>query len=386
MSETQYFLLPGPTQLPPSIQKAGSQPMINHRGPEFKQILTDVTENAKKIFETKNDLLCLTSSGTGGLEAAVANFINRGDKIIVASIGNFGDRFADIARQYGAEVEKIDFPWGSPIDPQVIKERLLADHKQEIKAVFMQHNETSTGVYNPIQQISKARGVHPALLIVDSVSGLGAAPLKTDEWDIDVVIAGSQKAFMSPPGLSFISVNEKAWQVQAQNTNSKYYFDLARAKESFALGQTPYTPALATFFAVDAALKMMLEKGLTKIIEEHFFHRDLVRAGIKALGLTCVADDSCASPAVTAIYTPKGLTPQQIVKPLREKYHTIIAGGQGLFKDRTFRIGHLGHVNDLDLVGCLAALEMVLLELGIDIELGKGVAAAQKLIMEKRTD
>ncbi|MGI5892459.1 MAG: pyridoxal-phosphate-dependent aminotransferase family protein [Bacillota bacterium] len=383
MSENQYFLLPGPTQIPPSILRAGAQPMINHRGPEFKQILTNVTENTKKIFETQNDLLVITSSGTGGLEAAVANFINRGDKIIVASIGNFGNRFADIAKQYGADVDLIEFPWGSPVNPQIIKDRLAADKNQEIKAILMQHNETSTGVYNPVKEVSIVRGNHPALLIVDSVSGMATAPLKTDEWGLDVVIAGSQKAFMAPPGLAFISVSKKAWEVQAKNTNVKYYFDLATAKEYYHKGQTPYTPAISIFYSVDAALKMMLDKGLDNIIEDHFFHRDIIRAGVKALGLSCVADDNCASPAVTAIYTPEGITSEQIVKPLLDKYHTVVAGGQGIFKDNTFRIGHLGYVNDLDLLSCLAAVEMTLLELGYQIELGKGVAAGQKLIMQK---
>jgi aspartate aminotransferase-like enzyme len=383
MSENQYFLLPGPTQIPPRILRAGSKPMVNHRGPEFKHILTNVTENTKKIFETTNDLLILTCSGTGGLEAAVSNFINPGDKVIAASIGNFGNRFADIAKQYGAEVDHIEFTWGTAIDPQVIKERLQADTNRETKAILMQHNETSTGVYNPIQEIAAARGNHPALLLVDSVSGMATTPLKTDEWGLDVVIAGSQKAFMAPPGLAFISVSPKAWQVQATNKNGKYYFDLAAAKKFYDQGQTPFTPAIATFYSVEAALEMMLETGLDNIIKDHFFHRDIIRTGVRALGLTCVADDSCASTAVTAVYTPTGIKSQQIVKPLKEKYNTVVAGGQGIFKDNTFRIGHLGYVNDLDLVACLAALEMVLAELGCPIKLGQGVAAAQKFIMQK---
>jgi len=384
MAETQYLLLPGPTQIPPSILRAGSKPMINHRGPEFAEIIKEMTGDIKEIFCTKNDVMTLTCSGTGGLEAAVTNFISPGDKVLVASIGNFGDRFKDICEMFGAQVDYIGFPWGSAIDPQVIKERLAADTKKEIKAVLFQHNETSTGVYNPVKEISEARGDHPALLIVDSVSGMATSHLKTDEWGLDVVIAGSQKAFMAPPGLAFISVSPRAWEVQAKNTNKKYYFDLASAKKFYDQGQTPYTPAVSTIYAVAEALKMMLEMGLDNIIDEHFFRRDVVRASAEALGLKLVADVSCSSPAVTAIYTPEGIKPGQITGPLRIKYNTIVAGGQGIMKDKAFRIGHLGYVNDLDLIACIAAVEMVLFELGYPLQLGQGVAVAQKMILERR--
>ncbi len=383
MAETQIFLLPGPTQVPPRILRAGSAPMVNHRGPEFKAILTEMTANVKKVYQTQNDVLTLTCSGSGGLEASVANFVNPGDKVIVASIGNFGERFRDLAILYGAEVDYIGIPWGKPLDPQIIADKLKADINQEIKAIFFQHNETSTGILNPVKEIAEARGSHPALLVVDSISGMGAAELKTDEWGLDVVIAGSQKAFMSPPGVAFISVNERAWEVQAKNKNVKYYFDLAKAKKSLADGQTPYTPAVATIYSITEALRMMMETGLEAIIAEHYFRRDTVRAAAAALGLECVAKEKYASPAVTAIYLPEGMTQQQIVKPLREKFNTVVAGGQGQLKGKIFRIGHLGYLNILDLVAAVSALEICLLDAGYKLELGTGVAAMQKMIYKQ---
>jgi len=355
--------------------------MLNHRGPEFKVIFQKIEENLKQIFRTKNEIITLTCSGTGGMEASIVNFINPGDKVIVASIGNFGRRYRDLAKTFGAEVDFIEAPWGSAIDPEEIKKRLDADSSQEIKAVIFQHNETSTGVYNPVEAMAAACDGHPALRIVDSVSGLASAPLATDEWGLDVVVAASQKAFMSPPGLAFISVSERAWQVQAKNNNRKYYFDLDNARKFAKIGQTPFTPAIATAYSVAKALDMMLEMGLDNIIAAHFRRRDIIRQGVEALGLRPVADPSCASPAVTAIYTPKGISPPQIVKPLREKYNAVVAGGMGELKDESFRIGHLGYINDLDLIAVLAALEMVLLELGQDITLGSGVAAAQRQLM-----
>lgn len=383
MYESEYFLLPGPTKVPPRILRAMSKPMINHRGPQFKEILYRVTENVKKIFQTKNDVITLTCSGTGGIEAAVVNFINPGDKVIVASIGNFGERFHKIAEEYRANVEFIDFGWGNAIDPEVIKNRLDQDKNHEIKAVLFQHNETSTAIVNPVKEISEARGDHPALLIVDSVSGMGAAELKTDEWALDVVVAGSQKAFMTPPGITFISVSERAWQVAAQNQNSKFYFDVIQAKKFYEKGQTPFTPAVSVMYALDESLEIILEKGIENIVKEHLFHRDIIRSAVRALGLKLAATDAIASPAVTAVVVPEGIEPNQIRKKLLEEYNVVVAGGQGKFQGNTFRIGHLGFIQPLDLIAVISALEMVLYQLGYKIELGQGVRAAQELVMSK---
>lgn len=382
MKLQEYFLLPGPTNVPPNVIRSMSKPMINHRGPEFKEILIEVTEKIKKIFQTEGEVVTLTASGTGGLEAAVVNFINPGDKVLVASIGNFGERFRDIAKTYDAEVDFVDFGWGNSIDPKVIEERLLADKDHQIKAVLCQHNETSTAIVNPIQEISAARGDHPALLIVDSVSGLGAAPYDMDGWNVDVTIAGSQKAFMAPPGLAFVAANERAMKIAQQNKNRKFYFDLIEAAKMLKKGQTPFTPALSVLFAVEEALKHFDEVGIDAVIADHYKHRNLVRTGLKAMGLKLLAPDEIASPAVTAVECPEGIDPLALRKVLREKYNIIIAGGQGKFAGNTFRVGHLGAVQSMDLIAVIAGLELAMTELGADITLGKAVAEMEKEMLQ----
>lgn len=381
MKLQEYFLLPGPTNVPPNVIRAMSKQMINHRGPEFREILTGVTEKIKKVFRTEGEVFTLTSSGTGGLEAAVVNFVNPGDKVIVASIGNFGERFRDIATMYGAEVEFIDFGWGNCIDPTVIAKRLAADTDHQIKAVLCQHNETSTAIVNPIREVSAARGDHPALLIVDSVSGLGAAPYDMDGWKVDVTIAGSQKAFMSPPGLAFIAANQRAMEIAEKNQNRKFYFDLIKARDMLKKGQTPYTPALSVLFAVEEALHHFEEVGIDAVVADHYKHRNLVRTGLKAMGLKLLAPDEIASPAVTAVACPEGIDPLAMRKLLREKYNIIVAGGQGKFAGNTFRVGHLGAVQSMDLIAVIAGLELALTELGADITLGKAVAEMEKEIL-----
>lgn len=383
MKLQEYFLLPGPTNVPPNVIRAMSKQMINHRGPEFREILTGVTEKIKKVFRTEGEVFTLTSSGTGGLEAAVVNFVNPGDKVIVASIGNFGERFRDIATMYDAEVEFIDFGWGNCIDPTVIAKRLAADTDHQIKAVLCQHNETSTAIVNPIREVSAARGDHPALLIVDSVSGLGAAPYDMDGWKVDVTIAGSQKAFMSPPGLAFIAANQRAMEIAEKNQNRKFYFDLIKARDMLKKGQTPYTPALSVLFAVEEALHHFEEVGIDAVVADHYKHRNLVRTGLKAMGLKLLAPDEIASPAVTAVACPEGIDPLAMRKLLREKYNIIVAGGQGKFAGNTFRVGHLGAVQSMDLIAVIAGLELALTELGADITLGKAVAEMEKEILGK---
>ncbi|HMM06834.1 MAG TPA: alanine--glyoxylate aminotransferase family protein [Clostridiales bacterium] len=378
MKLQEYFLLPGPTNVPPNVIRAMSKQMINHRGPEFKAILSGVTHKIKKVFQTEGEVFTLTSSGTGGLEAAVVNFINPGDKVIVASIGNFGERFRDIAKMYDAEVDFIDFGWGNCIDPQVIAERLGADTDHQIKAVLCQHNETSTAIVNPIGEISAARGDHPALLIVDSVSGLGAAPFDMDGWKVDVAVTGSQKAFMSPPGLAFVAANQRAMKIAKKNQNRKFYFDLIKAQDMLEKGQTPFTPALSVLFAVEEALRHIEEVGIDAVVADHYKHRNLVRTGLKAMGLKLLAPDEIASPAVTAVACPDGIDPLALRKVLREKYNIIIAGGQGKFAANTFRVGHLGAVQSMDLIAVIAGLELALTELGADITLGKAVAEMER--------
>lgn len=381
MKLQEYFLLPGPTDVPSNVLRTMAKPMINHRGPEFEGMMRKITERIKKVFKTEGEVFTLTSSGTGGLEAAVVNFINPGDKVLVASIGNFGERFRDIAKMYDANVEFIDFGWGNAIDPAVIEKRLAEDTAHEIKAILCQHNETSTAIVNPIEAVSAARKGHPALLIVDTVSGLGAASFDMDGWGVDVAVAGSQKAFMAPPGLAFIAANVRAMKVAEVCTNRKFYFDLLKARDMLKKGQTPYTPAISVIYAVEEALEYFNEVGVDAIVADHYKRRDLVRAGLSAMGLKLIADDAIASPAVTAVECPQGIDPAELRNLLREKYNIIIAGGQGKFSATTFRVGHLGAVRLMDLFTVMVGLELALKELGADIPMGKAVQAMEEMVL-----
>lgn len=381
MKLQEYFLLPGPTDVPSNVLRTMAKPMINHRGPEFEEMMRKITERIKKVFKTEGEVFTLTSSGTGGLEAATVNFINPGDKVLVASIGNFGERFRDIAEMYDADVEFIDFGWGNAIDPAVIEKRLAEDTAHEIKAILCQHNETSTAIVNPIEAVSAARKGHPALLIVDTVSGLGAASFDMDGWGVDVAVAGSQKAFMAPPGLAFIAANARAMKVAEACTNRKFYFDLLKARNMLKKGQTPYTPAISVIYAVEEALEYFNEVGVDAIVADHYKRRDLVRAGLSAMGLKLIADDAIASPAVTAVECPQGIDPAELRNLLREKYNIIIAGGQGKFSATTFRVGHLGAVRLMDLFTVMVGLELALKELGADVPMGKAVRAMEEMVL-----
>lgn len=375
-----YLLLPGPTPVPERVARAMNRPMINHRGLEFKGILEDVVAGIKKVYRTQANLLIYPASGTGGLEAAVVNFISPGDKVLALSIGVFGDRFAAIARQFGADVETMSFAWGTGADPQQVKERLLEDKNREIKAILITHNETSTGAFNDLKAIREAMGDHPALLIVDAVSGLAAIDLRMDEWQLDVVVSGSQKAFMIPPGLSFLAFSEKARQVYTNNKNCKYYWDLAEGLKYMEKGQTPFTPPISLYYGLQEALHMMLEEGLDNVIARHKGYRDMVRASIQAIGLNLLAEDRYASSAVTSVVAPEKIGANPIRKYMQEEFNIILAGGQQNLDNVVFRVGHLGYVRELDLLSVLAALEITLVKFDYPLTLGTGLQVAQQAI------
>lgn len=377
--EKQYLLLPGPTPVPSAVLRGLAKPMIDHRGPEFKELFTELTEGLKWVFRTENDVIIFPSAGTGGMEAAVANFISPGERVVVVSIGNFGDRFAEICGCFGAAVEKIDFPWGTAADPDLLADRIKKDTNKEIKAVFVTHNETSTGVTNDVSGLRKALGDHPALFIVDSVSGLGAMELETDAWNLDVVVAGSQKSFMIPPGLSFVAVSKRAWGAAKECTNACYYWDITAARKYAERGQTPYTPALPQLTGLAESLKMIRSEGLPNIIARHRRLKSMARAGARAMGLELLAADDVSSNAVTAVLAPPGVEADAIRSTLREKFHVIVAGGQKQLKNKIFRIGHLGYVQELEILAVLAALEMSLVMNSYQVNLGQGVRAAQEV-------
>ncbi|NPV93088.1 MAG: alanine--glyoxylate aminotransferase family protein [Firmicutes bacterium] len=378
--EKQYLQLPGPTPVPPRVLRALSEPMINHRGGEFRELLEEVTSGVQWAFQTQNEVIIFPAAGTGGMEAAVVNFISPGDKVLAVSIGVFGNRFAEIAGRFGAQVERLDFEWGQAADPATVAQRLAEDKKGEIKAVLVTHNETSTGVTNDLPAIKKAMGSHPALLMVDAVSSLGAMDLKTDEWGLDVVVTGAQKAFMLPPGLTFLSVNAKAWAVAQKNTNPKFYWDLGSARKYLEKGQTPYTPALPLLTGLRESLKLMRGEGLENAFARHRLMRDMTREAMRALGLKLLSDDAVASAAVTSVFAPERVEANKLRKAAREKYNVVLAGGQQKLDNVIFRVGHLGWVQPLDIVATIAAIEMALMDCGVEIALGAGVTRAQTLI------
>ncbi|HEY40955.1 MAG TPA: alanine--glyoxylate aminotransferase family protein [Dehalococcoidia bacterium] len=350
--------IPGPTPCPDEVLQAMTKQMINHRGPEFRDILNRVTENLKVFFQTKNDLFLLTGSGTGGMEAAVVNTLSPGDSVLSVSIGVFGDRFATIAEQYGASVTRLKFEWGKAADPDEVGRVLEADPK--IKAVLVTHNETSTGVTNDLEALSKVIKGAGKLLLVDAISSLGSIDLPVDEWGCDVAVSGSQKGWMTPPGLAMVGVSQEAWQAHANAKMPRFYWDFTRAKSYLERGQTPWTPVIPTVFAMDKALQIMMKEGLPNIIARHIRLGELTRQGVKSLGLSLFADEKYASNTVTAVNAPNGKNANDLRKILLTENEIVLGGGQQRLDGKIFRIGHLGMVNEGDIEAVLSALKLAL--------------------------
>lgn len=380
MFKTRLFI-PGPTPITPEVQKALSSPMINHRGPEYEALQKEIIENLKKVFKTSNPVIVFPSAGTGGMEAAIVNFLSPGDKVICASIGVFGDRFASIAKTYGAEVIKLDFEWGKAIEPTKLKECL--DEHPDAKALIMTHNETSTGVTNDLWAIKEVLADREILWILDAISSLLAIDLPTDELGVDVVVGGSQKAFMIPPGLSFVSVSERALRFAESAKMPRFYFDIKSMLKSMERNQTPYTPALPQLFALREALRQILDEGLDNVQRRHQVVGETIRRGLKAIGLKIFAEERYASNTVTAVYNPEGVDIRELRSLLREKFGVVLAGGQGAIQNTIFRIGHLGYVDVIDALTVLSALEVGLKKLGYPLELGQGVKAGEEYIAEE---
>jgi aspartate aminotransferase-like enzyme len=378
--EFQLLMIPGPTPVPPSVLRAHSRPMMNHRGPEFKALQDEVISGLKQVFQTKNDVFLLTCSGTGAMEAAIVNVCSPGDLVLAYSIGVFGDRFAKIASAFGAQVEKMDAEWGKAIDVGRLQERLKKDGERKIKAVLVTHNESSTGVTNDAKAIAKVVREHGALLLVDAVSSLAAIDLQTDAWGIDVVASASQKALMNPPGLGFVSVSERAWKANETAKMPRFYMDIKAAKDYLDRGQTPWTPAVPQVYGLQVALQTILSEGLQASFERHRRLGQAARDGAAAMGLKLFADPTHASNTVTAIRAPQGLTPAAIRKHLLEKYSVVLAGGQQRLLEEIFRIGHMGYTSDTEILACLAALGTALNELGFPANTGAGLKAAGKAI------
>lgn len=371
-----YLLTPGPTPLPPQVTEAMCRPIIHHRTPQFQAILKEATDGLKYVFQTKGDVFILASSGTGAMEAAVINLLSPGDTAIAIQGGKFGERWTEICRSYGINAEVIDVEWGKAVDPSEIERRLK--NNPGIKAVFATLCETSTGVVNDIAAIGKVVKDTGAALAVDAISGLGAIDLQSDAWSCDVVVSGSQKGLMLPPGLSFISVSPKAWKLIEASKSPKYYYDLKKAKKAIDKTDTPFTPAITLIIALCEALKMMKEDGLENIFLRHKKMADATRAAVKALGLELFAP-SAASDVVTAACVPAGIDGEKLVKTMRDTYGVTIAGGQAELKGKVFRIAHMGFIEEFDIIAGISCLEKVLHQMGYKFELGKGIKAAEEI-------
>lgn len=382
MKDKQFLMIPGPTPVPETALLAMAKHPMGHRSSEFSAVLTEVMQDLKWLFQTEEDVFIFTSSGTGAMEAAIYNLVNQGDKVLSLVIGNFGERWAKIAKMRGADVEVIAAEWGKAIEPAVLKARLDQDVNKEIKFVTLTHNETSTGVTNDLKTLNDVIQEHGAISIVDGVTSVGALPLKMDEWKVDVVVSGSQKGFMIPPGLAFLACSKKAWKAYENCKNPSFYFNFGAYKKSAAENTTPYTPNVSLIMALRETLKMMKAEGLENIYDRHAKLAAGLRAGVRKLGLNLfVEDDSIASNAITAILPPDGITVPEIRKTLNKDFDIVVANGQNQLQDKIFRMGHLGFVSERDLITAIGSLEMALIKLGYQCRQGEAISAAIKTMV-----
>lgn len=383
MLNDKLLMTPGPTMLPPQVRNVMSGQIIHHRTKDFEVIFDGLCEDLKYVFQTEKPVLVMASSGTGGMESAVVNLFSPGDKVLVVSVGNFGDRFYEIANIFGLDTIKLSFEWGEACDVSKIQQILDEDKDNKIKGVLMTHNETSTGVTNDVEAVAKLTAGTDRLLVVDAISGLGGIDLQMDNWGVDCVITGSQKALMAPPGLAYVALSEKAWAACEKSTMPKFYWDYKKYKKG-VLKETsnnpPYTPAITTVCAQAEALKLIKEEGLQEVFARHKKLALATQKGAEALGLGLLPKQEDSSYIITAIKAPEGIEIDKVRKTLNNKYDIMITGGQKNLKGKIFRIGHCGFVDGFDLIKTFAALEFALIENGYNVELGASVAAVQKML------
>lgn len=375
----EFLMIPGPTPVPDSVLRKMAVPMVNHRGKEFAQILKNVTEKMKKVYLTEGDVILLTSSGSGGMESAVVNFLSPGDKAIFCVTGAFGNRWAKIGQVYGADVIRVEVPPGEGITLDKIEDALKKN--PGVKAVYITHNETSTAVTNDLSKVGELAHRYSAIVAVDTISSLGAIELRMDEWQLDVVVTASQKALLTPPGIAFVAVSERAWELNKSAKMPRFYFDLGEAKSMAANGETPFTPAVSQVFAIDTALDMLLSEGLENAWKRHKILGKATREGIKALGLKLLAKEEFASNAVTGVYPPEGIQADELRRRVKDRGVTL-AGGQGSLKGKIFRIGHIGYVLDTDIIVTLTIIGETLKEMGYNVDPTLGVKKALEVFNE----
>jgi aspartate aminotransferase-like enzyme len=381
MPEKRYLMTPGPTPVPPEVLAALAEPMIHHRGRDFRDTYRRCLERLRDVYRTEHDVLLFTSSGTGGFESAVANLTSPGDRVLVVSAGNFGERWAAMTQAYRADVVHLRLAWGETPDADDLRSALA--EASDVRAVYLVHSETSTGVVTDVQALAAVAKEAGALVVVDAISSLGAVPLDTDAWGIDVVVSGSQKALMCPPGLAFTSVSPAALAAAAHSTSPRYTLDWDRTRVAQAKLDAPFTPAVSIVKALDVALGLVLDEGLDAAFERHARLGRACREGVKAMGLELFSPDEDRSAVVTAIRAPDGIDSSEIVAALRDRFGITIAGGQGELKGKVFRIGHIGWFDIFDITTSLAALELALADAGADVERGIAVTRALESYAER---
>jgi aspartate aminotransferase-like enzyme len=381
LDKPEIIMAPGPTPVPPQVLLAQASPLVYHRGPGYGAVLREVAENLKTVMHTTSDVLVLTSSGSGGLESAVANLLSPGDRVVVPVAGYFGERFATIAAAFGADVRRIDYEWGRATRPEDVR---AAIEEAPTKALLMQHSETSTGVVHDIEALAAAAREAGVLTVVDVISSLGAVPYRGDEWGIDVAVGGSQKAFSATPGLSFVSVSQQAWAATETAVNPRFYFDWDAYRQSYALAdpESPWTPAISLLLGMQVALRMYLQEGEEAVLARHRLLSTGTKEGVRALGLDLFGENLDRAWAVTSVVAPEGIDGNALVAKVRRDHRIILAPGQGPMKGKVFRIGHLGYYDRFDIIRCLAALELTLEDLGYPVKRGAAVAAAEGVFAE----
>jgi len=378
MQKKYLLFAPGPSPIPPNVLLAMAEPIIHHRAPAYIKVLEEVREGLKYVFQTKNEVLIFASSGTGAMEGAVTNTLCAGDKVLVVQGGKFGERWANICKAYGVHAKIIHVEWGKAVDPDLIRKALEVE--PSLRAVMIQASETSTGVMHPVREIAEiVKKYDNTILIVDAITGLGVFDLPTDKWGLDILVGGSQKAMMLPPGLAFAALTDKAWGFVEKATLPRFYFDFKRELKNIKDNQSAWTPAVSLVVGLREVLRMMKEEGLENVFARTDRIARATREAMKALGLALFAPDA-PSNAVTAVVAPPGVDGQKVVKVLREKHNITIAGGQDQAKGKIFRIAHFGYMDTYDIVTVVAAVEITLKELGYAVELGRGVKAALEVL------
>lgn len=385
MERRKYLQIPGPTNVPDRVLRSLSKPLINHRGQEFEELVARCVAGLKRIYKTENDVLIFPSSGSGALESAIVNLFSPGDTIVAASLGVFSERVALIAENYGLNVIRVTKEWGQSVKLQDIVDVLENDSDKKIKAVCLPQNETTSAVVNDIEAISKAikKTSHPALLMVDAVSSLACMPLETDAWGLDVVVTGSQKGLMLPPGMGIVALSSKAWELVEKSTMPKWFWDYKAVKEKMKINQFPYTPPTTLLFGLNESIDILEEEGLENVFDRHELIARVVRESIEAMGLNLLAEKGYESAAVTAINMPEAIEYKDLAGLLSKKYNVIIGGGLQKLKGKIFRIGHLGSIHNTDIYAIMCAIEASLVELGYDVELGTAAKAISKVYLQK---